>query len=133
MRLAFKVESGEFQMVAHAAPAESIEFAPATRVLEYTLGSWRITPGLSEHFVPDEWNELGLVVDGDRVVVLLAGRKAAEARGPFAAAGDGVGFLSAGSPGRVLLKNIKILGDAVERRDDPADPLNAAAAVDGEK
>ena len=112
LRCRFRIESGDLQLVARG-PAAVSDAGKASAVLTRENGRWRIAPALAESFQPGEWNELGLCLDGGRIVVLVNGRLAAEGRGPAGSARDRLTFLQVGEEGRVWLKEIEILGDAV--------------------
>ena len=109
LRCRFRIESGDLQLFARGTGAAG----EADAVLTREEDCWRISPSLAKSYRPGEWSELGLCLDGGRIVVLVNGRLAAEGRGPVGTEQDRLTFLQVGEGGRVQLKEIELLGDAV--------------------
>jgi len=110
MRGEFLLEAGTFHILARRC-ARMRGTVEGRELLTREGDSWRIVPTATDLAKAGEWNEFSVCLDGDRIVVLVNGRRAADERGPIGTEDDELLLMVVGPASHIRLRDIEFLGD----------------------
>lgn len=109
LRCRYRVDGGELQIAVRSAEPPRARVA-SDAVLASDGRGWRILPHLAKEHRAGVWNDLSICLDGGRVVLLVGGGLAGEARGAAGTSEDTLSFLLLGE-GSFALRDVELLSD----------------------